>query len=213
MGLFTELARRPATVEESARTPRPASALGARFPRRARRARLPAARRRPLRQHAGDRSVSRPATSRRTSAASSRWRTTACIRSGATSPRRCAPASRRTRSRPAARRCSTTLYADPARLKQFLPAMTGISHGANMTIAREVPVEGIPHVRRRRHGAGRSRRAGRAGQPAPHGHRASTCRRSRRSSRSTSRRTACATALTFRRGRLLQRTRCRRPTS
>jgi hypothetical protein len=29
-----------------------------------------------------------------------------------------------------------TLYADPARLHQFLAAMTGISHGANMTIAR-----------------------------------------------------------------------------
>jgi hypothetical protein len=28
------------------------------------------------------------------------------------------------------------LYADPARLKEFLAAMTGISHGANMTIAR-----------------------------------------------------------------------------
>ena len=32
-----------------------------------------------------------------------------------------------------------TLYADPARLKQFLAAMTGISHGANMTIARTFP--------------------------------------------------------------------------
>ena len=29
-----------------------------------------------------------------------------------------------------------TLYADPARLKQFLAAMTGISHGANLAIAR-----------------------------------------------------------------------------
>jgi len=32
-----------------------------------------------------------------------------------------------------------TLYADPARLKQFLAAMTGISHGANMTIANAFP--------------------------------------------------------------------------
>ncbi len=32
-----------------------------------------------------------------------------------------------------------TLYADPARLKEFLEAMTGISHGANMTIARAFP--------------------------------------------------------------------------
>ena len=31
------------------------------------------------------------------------------------------------------------LYADPARLKAFLKAMSGISHGANMTIARQFP--------------------------------------------------------------------------
>jgi hypothetical protein len=31
------------------------------------------------------------------------------------------------------------LYGDPARLKEFLGAMTGISHGANMTIARAFP--------------------------------------------------------------------------
>jgi O-methyltransferase/methyltransferase family protein len=35
-----------------------------------------------------------------------------------------------------------TLYADPARLKGFLAAMTGISHGANMTIARAFPWRG-----------------------------------------------------------------------
>lgn len=32
-----------------------------------------------------------------------------------------------------------TLYADPARLEQFLAAMTGISHAANMLIARQFP--------------------------------------------------------------------------
>lgn len=32
-----------------------------------------------------------------------------------------------------------TLYADPTRLKGFLAAMTGISHGANMTIAHSYP--------------------------------------------------------------------------
>lgn len=31
------------------------------------------------------------------------------------------------------------IYADPARLKNFLRAMTGVSHGANMTIARNFP--------------------------------------------------------------------------
>lgn len=32
-----------------------------------------------------------------------------------------------------------TLYADPARLKEFLAAMTGVSHGANLAIARAFP--------------------------------------------------------------------------
>ena len=31
------------------------------------------------------------------------------------------------------------LYADPARLRAFLKAMTGVSHGANLTIARQFP--------------------------------------------------------------------------
>jgi hypothetical protein len=31
------------------------------------------------------------------------------------------------------------LYADPARLKQFLQAMTGVSHGGNLAIARQFP--------------------------------------------------------------------------
>jgi O-methyltransferase domain/Dimerisation domain len=31
------------------------------------------------------------------------------------------------------------LYADPARLKQFLGAMTGVSHGSNLAIARQFP--------------------------------------------------------------------------
>ncbi len=32
-----------------------------------------------------------------------------------------------------------TLYADPARLKEFLAAMTGVSHGSNLQIARSFP--------------------------------------------------------------------------
>ena len=32
-----------------------------------------------------------------------------------------------------------TIYADPARLKQFLEAMTGVSHGANLAIAAKFP--------------------------------------------------------------------------
>ncbi|HEX4286188.1 MAG TPA: methyltransferase, partial [Terracidiphilus sp.] len=33
----------------------------------------------------------------------------------------------------------TALYADPARLRGFLKAMSGVSHGANLAIARKVP--------------------------------------------------------------------------
>lgn len=33
----------------------------------------------------------------------------------------------------------TELYADPAKLKEFLAAMTGVSRGANMTMARQLP--------------------------------------------------------------------------
>jgi hypothetical protein len=35
-----------------------------------------------------------------------------------------------------------TLYADPNRLKEFLAAMTGISHGGNMAIAQKFPWDG-----------------------------------------------------------------------
>jgi len=34
-----------------------------------------------------------------------------------------------------------TLYADPARLREFLAAMTGVSHGANVAIAKQFPWE------------------------------------------------------------------------
>jgi hypothetical protein len=34
------------------------------------------------------------------------------------------------------------LYADPARLKEFLRAMTGVSHGGNLAIARKFPWDG-----------------------------------------------------------------------
>jgi hypothetical protein len=32
-----------------------------------------------------------------------------------------------------------TIYADPARLKEFLKAMTAVSHGANLAIAEKFP--------------------------------------------------------------------------
>jgi hypothetical protein len=60
-----------------------------------------------------------------------------------------------------------TLYADPARLREFLASMTGISHGANMTIADAFPWAQYNDVRRRWHRAGRPRRAGGEGQCPP----------------------------------------------
>jgi len=39
-----------------------------------------------------------------------------------------------------------TLYADPARLKGFLKAMSGISHGANLTIAAKFPWKGYRSI-------------------------------------------------------------------
>jgi hypothetical protein len=35
----------------------------------------------------------------------------------------------------------TALYADPARLQQFLSAMTGLSHGANLVVAQKFPFQ------------------------------------------------------------------------
>ena len=48
-------------------------------------------------------------------------------------------ASRKTKAKDGGPDPFTALYADPARLKQFLKAMTGVSHGANMAIARQFP--------------------------------------------------------------------------
>ena len=56
-----------------------------------------------------------------------------------------------------------TLYADPARLKQFLSAMTGHQPRRQCGDRAEFPLEGLQDIRRRRHGAGRSGRAGCAG--------------------------------------------------
>ena len=138
--LFTRLAEKPSTARRSAR-----SASGC-----IQRAALDFfdalvalgflhAHRRRLRETPRDRTCSSTSGSRRMSAASSRWRTSACSGSGTISPKDCAAASRRTKSRPAAVSPFAELYADPARLRNFLAAMTGISHGANMTIAAKFP--------------------------------------------------------------------------
>ena len=54
------------------------------------------------------------------------------------------------------------LYADPARLRDFLRAMTGLSHPANVRIAERFPWDRYADLRRRRHRAGRPRRPDRA---------------------------------------------------
>ena len=67
-----------------------------------------------------------------------RWPTAGSTRSGARSPRRCARAARRTR-RSGGGDLFDALYEDPARLRQFLEAMTGISLGAARAIAEKFP--------------------------------------------------------------------------
>lgn len=62
--------------------------------------------------------------------------------SGDTSPRRCARASSKTKPRGGGKGLFEALYADPARLKEFLRAMSGVSHGANLAIARKFPWAG-----------------------------------------------------------------------
>ena len=59
--------------------------------------------------------------------------------SGTVLRRRCARASCRTRPRVVACRFSKSSDADPARLRQFAAAMTGISHGASLQIAAQFP--------------------------------------------------------------------------
>ena len=63
------------------------------------------------------------------------------------------------------------IYADPARLKQFLAAMTRLSHGANLAIATRFPWNEHGTFARHRDRAGRSRGADRAREPSPHGRR------------------------------------------
>jgi hypothetical protein len=57
------------------------------------------------------------------------------------------------------------LYASPARLKEFLAAMTGLSHGANLAIRAQVSVEKLQAIRGRRNGARGLGRSSRARQP------------------------------------------------
>ena len=148
-----------------------ASAFGTRFSRHAGRARLPRraaaidtrTRRTPI--------CSSTRTSRRMSAASSRWPTTACIRSGASSTEALRTGEPQNEVKGGGPGMFETLYADPARLKEFLAAMTGISHGANMTIARKFPWAGYKTFVDVGTAQGDLGGADRAGQSAPDGHR------------------------------------------
>ena len=106
-----------------------------------------------------------------------------------------------------------TLYADPARLKQFLAAMTGHQPRREHDHRAAVPVEGLPHVRRRRHRAGRSGGADRARQSAPARASGSTCRKSAPIFEEYVAAVGVGERLTLRGRQLLRPTTCRRPTS
>jgi len=73
--------------------------------------------------------------SRPTSAESSRWPTSVFILSGTT----LRTGKQQNESKGGGPSFFAALYADPARLKQFLGAMTGLSHGANLAIAAKFP--------------------------------------------------------------------------
>jgi hypothetical protein len=68
------------------------------------------------------------------------------------------------------------LYADPARLKEFLAAMTGLSHGANLAIAKQFPWHDHETFVDVGHGTGRPRGADRARERPSHGRRLRSAR-------------------------------------
>src|SRR5215469_2806821 len=63
------------------------------------------------------------------------------------------------------------LYADPARLKEFLKAMTGLSHPANLAIAERFPWQNHRSFVDVWNGARRLGRPGSSRAPTSHGHR------------------------------------------
>ena len=67
------------------------------------------------------------------------WLTAGCLAFGIISPKACAAAARRMRPRAGGESLFAALYASPARLKEFLSAMTGLSHPANLAIAHKFP--------------------------------------------------------------------------
>jgi len=77
--------------------------------------------------------------SHRISAGCLKCPTTVSMASGVTSPKLSGPVCRRTKRAAGGVPLFEALYADPARLKSFLAAMSAISHGANMIIASKFP--------------------------------------------------------------------------
>ncbi len=163
--------QRPGTLDDLQRPPRAASALGARLSRRARRARVPASARTAS-------TTNTPATDlfldkRKPSyvggileMANHRlfrfWGDlTEALRTGQP----------QNEAKSGGDILFAALYADPARLREFLAAMTGISRGANWRSPRKFPWSDYKTLRRRRHGAGRPRGPGGARPSAPARHR------------------------------------------
>ena len=128
-----------------------------------------------------------------------------------TSPRRFAPASRRTKSEDGGPEPLRDALRRSGAAEGVPAAMTGISHGANMTIARSSRGQNYTDVRRRRHRAGRPGGADRAGQPASAAASASTCPRSRPIFEEYVARNGVAGRVQFGRA-TSSATRCRRPT-
>ena len=139
MGVFTELARGPEAYE-------PLRAVSVCIPRSARdfldalvALGFLTRERRSLRQHAGDRPLPRPEEAVVHRRHSRDGATTGCTGSGATSPRRCGPVSRRTNQGRRSGSLRGALRRSRHGSSGFLAAMTGLSRGANMAIARKFP--------------------------------------------------------------------------
>ena len=146
-----------------------------------------------LRQHAGHRSLPRQDKPSYIGGMLEMANAPPLSTSGATSPTALRTGQPQNEARNGGDDPFTALYADPARLRSFLRAMTGISHGANLAIARQFPGRttrpSSTSAPRRATSSPRSRSPTRT-SPAS----ALTCPRSAPSSRNTSPPTASPTA-------------------
>jgi len=99
-----------------------------------------------LREHPRDGSLPRPRQPVVCGPESSRWPTIAFIRPGGHLTEALRTGLPQNELKGGGEGLFETIYADPARLQEFLASMTGISHAANQAIAQSLPVDGLLHL-------------------------------------------------------------------